>query len=119
MCSAAPLCLFFLLQCQCRCRVALHRFVSFSSFNVNASISSLCLIFFLVIDVRIDIDKANHHVVHIVHHHNSHPRCHHLPVQQSPMTSSFITIIEIIFLFIIFILFIHVLYLSSINLITL
>ncbi|RWW21744.1 hypothetical protein GW17_00014092 [Ensete ventricosum] len=45
---------------------------SFSS-DVKVDVSLLYLIFLLAVDVRTDIDKVDHYVVVVNHHHNSHP----------------------------------------------
>lgn len=50
---------------------------SFSS-NIDIDVSSLYLLFLLIIDVRIDIGKADHHIVLANYRHNSHPRCYRL-----------------------------------------
>lgn len=62
---------------QCNANVDTSPPSSFS-FDVDADayISSLCLLFLLIVDVRIDIDKVDHCIVLTDYHHNSHPRCH-------------------------------------------
>lgn len=48
----------------------------FSSFS-ETDTSSLYL---LVVNARFDISKIDHHIILTDYHHNSHPRCHYLPL---------------------------------------
>lgn len=97
-------CLLFLLWHRCKCKITSKDEEEAERYNVDAdasppsSLSSpLYLLFFIIVNVQIDIDKTYHHIIITDHHHNNHSR-----------QSSINTIKS--FLFIVFISFMHMLY---------
>ncbi|RZR79966.1 hypothetical protein BHM03_00005844 [Ensete ventricosum] len=91
--NATPLCLLFIIVDHCIVRRVPHCLLyvdvtlpplhshgpsheeekEAKQYDANVNISLLCLLFVLVVDIRINIDKADYYIILADHHHNTHP----------------------------------------------